>query len=465
MTSAFKKLNQAISLASSGELDTAAALFQEAWYFDKANQNSFFHYIRCLYLANRDRDVFEALDKYNSNCSAQLDQRVLQVCLSSALRSGRIEKQIDILNELHLLMPTEPEICVLLSARLMQTHQIDRAELVIKRALSWNPKDPGLLTNLAILYSEKGWYIEAEALYREVTEAVPQQFLGHYNLAMFHFMLGRHEEARLSLNQSLKIVPSAPEAIAALRQIDERDQPNGELAEFYRYIETHQWELAKQSLLAMRTELNQFRYLAAASELRTQDYEALSLCDYLEASRVVYTAGIMEPDEILVSKLITSVRTSPTLVLNRAGKPTVGGLQTHEVLADCSDQSFRELVERIFEAIDMYIQTQTSNPWLKQLRNSAKHHISGWGVVLRDSGFQKRHVHPEGIISGVIYLQTPAHTSSSTTREGNLAFSRWGQYDVVPEVGRIVIFPSYLPHETVPIQGNAERICIAFNIN
>jgi uncharacterized protein (TIGR02466 family) len=464
MASAFQKLNQAINLANRGDFDTATALFQEAWYLDKGNQNSFFHYIRCLYLAERDGDVLEALDKYNLDCSAQLDQTILQVCLSSALRSGRLEKQIDILNELYRLMPAEPEICILLSARLMQTQQIDRAVLVIKRALSWNPEDPGLLTNLAILYSETGWYIEAEALYRKVTEIVPRQFLGHYNLAMFLIMMGRHEEARLSLNQSLKIVPSAPEAIAALRQIDERDQPNGELAEFYRCIETHQWELAKQSLLAIKTELNQFRYLAAASELRTQDYATLSLSDYLEASRVVYTTRILQPDEILVGRLITSLRTSPTLVFNRAGKPTVDGLQSHEILADCSDPSFRELNERIFETIDMYIQAQTSNPWLKQLRNNAKHHISGWGVVLRDSGYQKRHVHPEGIISGVIYLQTPAKTSSSITREGNLAFSRWGQYDVVPEVGRIVIFPSYLPHETVPIQGNAERICIAFNI-
>lgn len=464
MASAFQKLNQAINLANRGDFDTATALFQEAWYLDKGNQNSFFHYIRCLYLAERDGDVLEALDKYNLDCSAQLDQTILQVCLSSALRSGRLEKQIDILNELYRLMPAEPEICILLSARLMQTQQIDRAVLVIKRALSWNPEDPGLLTNLAILYSETGWYIEAEALYRKVSEIVPRQFLGHYNLAMFLIMMGRHEEARLSLNQSLKIVPSAPEAIAALRQIDERDQPNGELAEFYRCIETHQWELAKQSLLAIKTELNQFRYLAAASELRTQDYETLSLSDYLEASRVVYTTRILQPDEILVGRLITSLRTSPTLVFNRAGKPTVDGLQSHEILADCSDPSFRELNERIFETIDMYIQAQTSNPWLKQLRNNAKHHISGWGVVLRDSGYQKRHVHPEGIISGVIYLQTPAKTSSSITREGNLAFSRWGQYDVVPEVGRIVIFPSYLPHETVPIQGNAERICIAFNI-
>jgi len=65
----------------------------------------------------------------------------------------------------------------------------------------------------------------------------------------------------------------------------------------------------------------------------------------------------------------------------------------------------------------------------------------------------------------MVYLKTPFQTSSTTTYEGKLVFSRWGAYDIVPEVGKIVLFPSYLPHETIPIQGNVERICIAFNIN
>jgi len=34
-------------MASIGDFDAAAALFQEAWYLEKANQNTFFHYIYC----------------------------------------------------------------------------------------------------------------------------------------------------------------------------------------------------------------------------------------------------------------------------------------------------------------------------------------------------------------------------------------------------------------------------------
>jgi len=157
-------------------------------------------------------------------------------------------------------------------------------------------------------------------------------------------------------------VPSAPEAITAMRQLDEHDQPYGELADSYSYVETDQWEQARRSLYTIKAKHYQFKYLAAASELRTQDYLALSLHDYLETSRVVYTARILKPDEALVSNLIINVRTSPTLVLNRAGKPTVDGLQTHEILGNCSDPSYLELNERILEITIMYLQTHASNP-------------------------------------------------------------------------------------------------------
>lgn len=465
MTSASKKIDQAIYLASCGDFRAAAALFHEAWHLDKANQRIVFHYVRCLHHLRRDLHVIEVIDEFRLNNSILLDKMVLRVGLSSALRAGHIEKQLDFLDELYRLVPEDPEISILFSARLMQTQQVDRAESVIKRALSWNPRDPGLLTNLAILYSNRGCYVEAEELYGEVLQVAPQQFLGYYNLAMFLIAMGRHEEARLALNHSLQIVPSAPEAIAALRQIDEREEPNGGLAQFYHCVETHQWERAKQSLLAIKTQLDHFKYLAAASELRTQDYVALSLSDCLETARVVQTARILQPSEALVGNLITSIRTNSTLIMNRAGKPTVHGLQTHEVLANSRDPSLRELNKRILELTNVYLQAQALNPWFDKLRCKTNHHISGWGVVLRDSGYQKRHVHPEGIISGVVYLQTPAQTSSTTTREGNLVFSRLEQYDIIPEVGKIVFFPSYLPHETIPIQGGDERICIAFNVN
>jgi hypothetical protein len=152
-------------------------------------------------------------------------------------------------------------------------------------------------------------------------------------------------------------------------------------------------------------------------------------------------------------------------VLNRAGKPTISGLQTHEILADCSNPAIIEFKQRVLKVCEEYQKRQAFNPWLEQLTASVPRHISGWGVILRDKGHQKRHVHPEGVISGVVYLKTPLSTASATTREGNLVFSRRENREIVPEVGKVVIFPSYLPHETVEIRGGEERICIAFNVS
>ena len=151
--------------------------------------------------------------------------------------------------------------------------------------------------------------------------------------------------------------------------------------------------------------------------------------------------------------------------MNRAGKPTVSGLQTHEMLAESIDPAMIELKRRILDVCDEYLRNHAFNPWLKQLDTRLPRYISGWGVILRDRGHQKRHVHPEGVISGVVYLKTPLLTSSAATREGNLVFSRRDNCEIIPEVGRVVIFPSYLPHETVEIHGGEERICIAFNVS
>jgi hypothetical protein len=35
---------------------------------------------------------------------------------------------------------------------------------------------------------------------------------------------------------------------------------------------------------------------------------------------------------------------------------------------------------------------------------------------------------------------------------------------ITPKEGMVVLFPSYLPHETIPLQEDSERICIAFNL-
>lgn len=465
MYSESPKFTQAIYLANHGDLASAVRLFREVWDMDRSNQATFYGYIRCLHIARLDDQVVDAIDLIKRNLSSPLNVQILRIGLTAATRCGKDNAYHEMLQELYNRCPSDPEVCVQLSALRLRKQQLNEAEEIIKDGLSKFPADPGLLTNLAILLTEKGDYNRAEDCYNTVVNVAPGQFLGYYNLSMFLILLGRHTEARRLLNTCLEIVPSAPEALAAIRLIEERDQRSGGLAEFYQCIETQDWEGAKQSLLAVKSEISQFKFLAAASELPSTDYESLSLDSFLDLSRVVDTAQILRSEEPLVNELVCCLESNPSLVLNRAGKPTVSGLQTHEILAECIDPAMIEIKRRILEVCDEYLKRHAFNPWLKQLTNRLPRDISGWGVILRDGGHQKRHVHPEGVISGVVYLKTPLFTSSAATREGNLVFSRRDKWEIVPEVGRVVIFPSYLPHETVEIRGGEERICIAFNVS
>ena len=465
MHSESPKISQAIHLANLGDFTGASKLFREAWDIDRTNQETFYSYIRCLHLAKLDDQVLDAIDQMKRDLSSKVNVQILRLGLHTTIRCGNSKAQQEILLDLYRNYPSDPEVCVQLSALLMKHQQLDWAEHVINESLSRFPTDPGLLTNLANLFTEKGDYAGAEVIYTRVLHVAPRQFLGYYNLAMFLVLLGRHEEAKKLLNTCLEIAPEAPVALSALRMIDERDQRSGGLVDFYQYIENQDWDGAKQSLLNVKSEISLFKYLAAASELRPVDYESLSLTSFLDHTRIIYTTKILRHEEPLVNDLISCLEANPTLVLNRAGKPTVFGLQTHEILADCSDDAIIELKQRILGVCSDYLKRNTSNPWLKRISTVSPQNISGWGVVLCDKGRQMRHVHPEGIISGVIYLKTPVSTSSTLLREGNLVFSRAENFEIVPEVGKVVLFPSYLPHETVEISGDENRICIAFNVS
>jgi uncharacterized protein (TIGR02466 family) len=93
-----------------------------------------------------------------------------------------------------------------------------------------------------------------------------------------------------------------------------------------------------------------------------------------------------------------------------------------------------------------------------------KNELSGWAVSLTKGGYQKRHIHPEAVVSGVLYIKLSDESRSFSQNGGNLLFyyahcSRM----ITPQEGMVVLFPSYLAHETIPLTNDHERICIAFN--
>jgi len=101
-----------------------------------------------------------------------------------------------------------------------------------------------------------------------------------------------------------------------------------------------------------------------------------------------------------------------------------------------------------------------------------KSDVKSWYVRMLKNGHQSAHIHSAGCVSGVVYLKT---VDAPTDNEGAIEFGLHGYgYPVKdadypkrvyqPNKGDIVLFPSSLFHQTVPVLKNVERCVIAFDL-
>lgn len=95
-----------------------------------------------------------------------------------------------------------------------------------------------------------------------------------------------------------------------------------------------------------------------------------------------------------------------------------------------------------------------------------------WSVRLSAQGFHSRHTHVKGWISSALYVDLPAEHEMGTPPAGHLEFGCAppelgidlpAYTQIVPVRGRLVLFPSYMWHGTVPFD-SGERLTIAFDV-
>jgi uncharacterized protein (TIGR02466 family) len=170
-----------------------------------------------------------------------------------------------------------------------------------------------------------------------------------------------------------------------------------------------------------------------------------------------------------VAALATHVLQHPTLQWEAPFKATLGGWQT-ENLADDQVPVVRSLIAILRDRITRALREWAEGLEPEPARESLK--IAAWGVVMDDGGSQMPHVHPVGVLSGVYYVAIPEQHGAA----GALRFTRmlpWiqarpGVRDshryVYPVPGKLVMFPSYFWHETVPFEGPGKRVSIAFDV-
>jgi len=110
------------------------------------------------------------------------------------------------------------------------------------------------------------------------------------------------------------------------------------------------------------------------------------------------------------------------------------------------------------------------------LRNVPEHYrLHVWATQAAERGFIDTHIHEDSWLSGAYYVELPpAIRSGDETHAGWIEFGRpfaglpqppdAALRQVLPRVGTLLLFPSYLFHRTLPYAGGGERISISFDL-
>jgi len=150
-----------------------------------------------------------------------------------------------------------------------------------------------------------------------------------------------------------------------------------------------------------------------------------------------------------------------------------GGTQTSGNLFEVGHTLVDKLRARIAEAVGRYVATLNADEHHAFLsRKKSGFRFGGsWSSRLRDSGYHINHLHPGGWISSCYYVDLPDAVNNEAERQGWIKFGE-PSFDVGlpvrrairPTAGRLVLFPSYMWHGTVPFREDHARTTIAFDV-
>ncbi|HEY8255060.1 MAG TPA: tetratricopeptide repeat protein [Rhizomicrobium sp.] len=150
------------------------------------------------------------------------------------------------------------------------------------------------------------------------------------------------------------------------------------------------------------------------------------------------------------------------------------GTQTAPSLLEGRNALLGALRQRIEEAVHTYIARMPADDLdhpLSGRRGAGFSFAGSWSSRLHDCGFHANHVHPKGWISSCYYVAVPDVALDASAKEGWIKFGEPSFKTAIPTVrravqpvpGRLVLFPSYMWHGTIPFHATAARTTIAFD--
>jgi uncharacterized protein (TIGR02466 family) len=324
------------------------------------------------------------------------------------------------------------------------------------------PPTPLLLAK-ATLYEAAGDEARAVALLEAASQQLPDDIPILMSAAQAALRRGRPDEADRYVRLAEAVAPNARNVIQ------------------HRAIVALATGRAEQALEGLKSALalhpdDQSLWgwaVTAARAVGDPLYASLSDYDAVVGAYDLQTPAGWSSLEEFLSDLRNSLNNIHLYSQHPTGQSLRNGSQTMHLLSGSDDP----VVQAFFRAIDAPIRAHMAKIGhgedALRRRNTGDYRIAGaWSVRLKPNGYHRDHFHPEGWLSSAFYVETPDAALESPEREG---WIRFGQppfaadpplpaaHYVKPKPGRLVLFPSYMWHGTVPFTTDESRMTIAFD--
>jgi len=366
--------------------------------------------------------AFEAVD-FNSNFAKD----ALGVAVNAFEMRGMRSEALDVIAHASADTTVAPTVLTRGARLLRRAGRTGMAEAVLKTALERYGDDADVIAEQAnaALISNKSE--ESYSLYRQALRLRPGDFSVLMGQAQAALMAGRYSDAQKAIQGAMAQAPN-----------------------------------------------NQFLLALAATLMRENKQEYRALYNYDNFVRVYDLVPPQGYDDMATFNAALKARLDNLHVYigTPVNQSLRGGTQTEVNLALVEDP----VIESFFQAVDAPIKDymahlgQDDQHPLRR-RNRNKYRINGaWSVRLSENGHHVNHVHPMGWLSSAYYVDVPSSIDEQTHQgwikfgEPALDVDQPAEHFVQPKPGRLVLFPSYMWHGTVPFTGDATRLTLPFDV-
>ncbi|HUI16100.1 MAG TPA: tetratricopeptide repeat protein [Alphaproteobacteria bacterium] len=416
--------------------------------------------------------------------------------------AGRPAAALEICREVLAREPNRPDVLSFAGMIAVQLGALEEAIGHYRKALALKPELVEVQYNLGLALERSGAHAAAADAYRAALARRPELVPAWHNLGNALFALGRTEEAVAAYERALALRPNAESARSLGLALERLGRREGAIAAYARALALRPgWPTASSNLanacfaqgeMAAALEACEAWLAAAPASIEASALKALALNELgaREAAAVLYDfARLVQVRDLAApagyaslaefnTALVRHVEAHPSLKVPPADHPTYHhpALEiTEELFAEPRGPmaAFETLVRDAIAAYRASVAPEPPHPFLAHFPREWR--LTSWATRLSGWGNLVPHVHYDGYLGGVYYPLLPEIVAAED--QGEAGWFELGRPPaelnlkaaplvrrIQPKEGRLLLFPGYMYHGTVPFTSEERRISIAFDL-